>query len=155
MITIMLKPSRMALMAGVLVHLLAVIALFLSRLPMPVQALLLSFIALSLYWQYREFRLAGRRIIGLQLARECCRPIIRGGRGRAGEEPVLSGRGWNSAFALVLVFEPRGGGFWGFATRRLRRRRLLVMPDSCTAQEWKQLRRFLRWRCCYEHETGL
>ncbi len=143
MTVIRLRISKVMLALNLSVHIVAISAVLFSSVPVLHGGLLIVLILFSLLFQWQ--RICMRRpdsIVALELQDEVCQPIFRDSLDQHNKTPAeIAARVYSSGLLQILYFEPQQAG--GKLTS------LCVLRDSCTSEEWRQLRKFLRWRVCF------
>ncbi len=156
MVRLELQPSL--LMSGfvVVVHAMAAAALGFSEIPLWLTGLLVPSWFLSFVHLWRRVRLTHpRSVVALELRGEQCLPVLR--QAECGSA-VLVPEVYSSPWLQILRFRRDGAGTSGSrwtdaaAVKACLRDAVtpplvaVVVPDSCPAQQRRQLRKFLRWR---------
>ena len=138
MLTIAVGPSRRlaGLLAGM--HAFAAALFWLAPLPHWL-AVLLTAVLLGSAWstlRRHGFRTRQHSLIALRLDADCrCEFQTRAG---AWHEAALLGSSFVAPYLTVLNLKPAGGRLV---------KHLVILPDAVNAEDFRQLRVWLKWRC--------
>ena len=151
-----LHPSRIMLLLCTSCHVLAALTPWFINVPFWLSGFLFPALLLSLIYHISKIQLVlSDSIIGLELLGEDCRPLFR----NSDLIVHLQGEAWCSSLIQIMYFNienefPRQlRSNWmyrlpGAIIDRTSRRSiaLIICLDSCTTEQQRQLRKFLRWR---------
>ena len=130
-----LRPSRLLLMGGTALHLLAGVAVVFSGVPTGVKAGLIAMLGLSLAWL--GFRYGLRRSPGFIAGIDVLDGRWRLRDGKGGTRPARLTGGYAHPLIVILNFRPDDAP----------RRSLALLPDAADAESLRRLRVLLRiWR---------
>ena len=137
-------------------HVLAALIPLVISLPVWLSSLILPALSISLFYQFCKIQLRlPNSIIALELNGEECRPLFR----KSDLNPQLTSEAWCSPLIQILYFSvdvrslamPQKNQKFSVLRAFIHRISdwhiaLIICADSCTAEEQRQLRKFLRWR---------
>ncbi len=127
-LSVSIKPSRRLLLIQSAAHVVAAFAVFASPVPAWLMAVLLLLVGASLAHVRRS--LPGERLVLHGDGR-----LEKVGAGDTANEVTVHPNSLVLSFLVVLLYRERG-----------RMRSMVLMPDSVAAEDFRQLRLWLRWR---------